>query len=114
MIKSFCKVLKTLWLYKTEKLATNEHEKKKSKHRNVSVDEECFVSFSCSFVAQFSCAVLLRSHLRGDSADVVFVEQMAQRADAHSEQFGGFGLIAAGATERFENVGFFELVEMNG
>ena len=35
-------------------------------------------------------------HLRGEVSDVVFVEQVSERADLHLKQIGGAGLIAGG------------------
>lgn len=38
---------------------------------------------------------LLAPHLRGEFADVVFVEQVAERTDWHLEEISGFRLVAA-------------------
>ena len=52
------------------------------------------------------------SHLRGEGADAVFVQQMAQRADRHLQQLGGPGLIAGGFSQCLDDVGLFKVVEV--
>ncbi|MDQ1524816.1 MAG: hypothetical protein QOE47_2740 [Pyrinomonadaceae bacterium] len=42
--------------------------------------------------------------LRGEVADAVLVEEVAQGADGELEEFGGARLVAAGAAQGFEQV----------
>jgi hypothetical protein len=44
----------------------------------------------------------------------VFVEEMPKRTHLHLQEFGGFGLIAGGFSEGFDDVGLFEVVEVTG
>src|SRR5690349_4695538 len=52
------------------------------------------------------------AHLGRQAARAVFVEEVTQRANREMQKLGGVCLIARGATQGFENVGFFELIEM--
>ncbi len=54
------------------------------------------------------------SRLRGsdDSAQVVFLDVVAERAEAHTQEFCGLHLDAAGALERLGDVAAFDLLDV--
>ncbi len=48
------------------------------------------------------------AHLGGEGADVVFIEQMAERPHLHLQKVGGAGLVAGGLAQSFDDIGFFK------
>src|SRR5207302_7674779 len=54
------------------------------------------------------------THLRGETADAVFVQQVAQRAHRHLQKTSCVGLIAVGPPERFHDIRLLQLVQMRG